>query len=163
MPRPRGTGLHAGRLAFAFVEVFVVDPVHAQRAFLHHAFDRRILARAVRAGPAAQLAADALVLVDQHDAVLGALVAGAGGADRHAGRGLAVQARAREVQGLRGLRGRGVRFQLVAVHAIEPHARRVLTVGLFVGQRPGDAAGVPFLAAGRAGVAAHAGVEVDHQ
>src|SRR3546814_1615707 len=71
--------------------------------------DRRVFARAVRAGPRAQLAADALVLVDQHDAVLGALVAGAGGAHGHAGRRFAVQARAREVQGHRRLRRDGAR------------------------------------------------------
>src|SRR3546814_11281851 len=80
VPGAGRAGLHAGRPALALVQVLVVDPVHAKRAFLHHALDRRVFARAVRAGPRAQLAADALVLVDQHDAVLGALVAGAGGA-----------------------------------------------------------------------------------
>ena len=128
----------------------------------------RVLARAVRARPRAQLAADALVLVDQHDAVLGALVAGAGRAHRHAGRRLAVQARAREVQRHRRLRGqlrqagagtaRRRRFAVVnvqcvvlagivgrrgevrggdfvAVHAVEPHAARILAVRLLVGQR----------------------------
>src|SRR5262245_376600 len=34
---------------------------------------------------------------------------------------------------------------------------------VLVGQRRGIATGVPFLATGRAGVAADAGVEVDHQ
>src|SRR5690606_11692353 len=133
------------------------------RAYVHLAMDIAVLSSAVRAGPRTQLAADALVLVDQHDAVLGALVAGAGRAHGDAGGGLAMQAAAREMQGLRGLvRGR-VRLQLVAVHAVEPHALRLLAVRTFVGQRPGDAAGVPFLAAGRAGMAADAGVEVDHQ
>src|SRR5690606_38080551 len=163
MARAGRAGLHAGRLAVGLVEVLVVDAVHAQRAFLHHAFDFAVFARAVRAGPGTQLAADALVLVHPHDAVPGALVAGAGRAHGHAGRGFAVQAGAREVQGLRRLRGRGIGFELVAVHAVEPHALRILAVGPLVGQRPGDAAGVPFLAAGRAGVAADAGIEVDHQ
>src|SRR5690606_444161 len=167
MARAGRAGLHAGGNALGFVEVLVVYPVHAQRALLHHALDRRILARAVRAGPRTELAADALVLVDQHDAVLGALVAGAGGADGDASGGLAVQAAAREVEGDRRLRWRRVVAggfrQFVAVHAVEPHAGRILAVGLFVGERPGDAAGVPFLAAGRAGMAADAGVEVDHQ
>src|SRR3546814_1726062 len=62
----------------------------------------------------------------------------------------------------RGGARRGFR-QLVAVHAVEPYPRRILAVRLLVGQRPGDAAGVPFLAAGRAGVAADTGVQVDHQ
>src|SRR5690606_24274418 len=151
--------------ALGRVEVFVVDAVHAQRALLHHALDRRVLARAVGAGPRAQLAADALVLVHQHDAVLGTLVAGAGGAHGDAGRGLAVQARTREVQGHRRLRaGRRPRGRdLVAVHAVEPHAGRFAAVGLLVRQRAGDAAAVPFLAAGGAGVAADAGVQVDYQ
>src|SRR5690606_29178358 len=73
--RAAGAGLHAGRLALGFVEVLVVDAVHAQGALLHPPLDFAVLARSVGAGPAAQLAADALVLVDQHDAVLGALVA----------------------------------------------------------------------------------------
>ena len=75
----------------------VVDAVHAQGALLHHAARVAVLARAVGAGPGTQLAADALVLVDQHDAVLGALVAGAGRAHGDAVRRLAVQAGAREV------------------------------------------------------------------
>src|SRR3546814_14759093 len=53
--------------------------------------------------------------------------------------------------------------ELFAVLAVEPYPRLILAVRLLVGQRPGDAAGVPFLAAGRAGVAADAGVQVDHQ
>src|SRR5690606_23405042 len=61
--RAAGTGLHAGRLALRLVEVLVVDAIHAQGALLHHPFDFAVLARAVGAGPAAQLAADALVLV----------------------------------------------------------------------------------------------------
>ena len=52
----------------------VVDAVDAQRALLHHLFLLVHFARAVGAGPGAVLAADALVVVDQHDAVLGALV-----------------------------------------------------------------------------------------
>src|SRR5690606_21922506 len=127
-------------------QVVVVDAVHAQRAFLHHAFDFGVLARAVGAGPRTQLAADALVLVDQHDAVLGALVAGAGRAHRHAGRGFAVQAGTREMQRHRRLRvlpghrggrsRRTLRGDFIAVHAVEPHAGRRLAVRLFVGQRP---------------------------
>src|SRR5690606_39182547 len=67
MPRPGRAGLHAGRLAVGFVQLVVVDAVHAQRAFLHHALDLAVFAGAVRAGPRTQLAADAFVLVDQHD------------------------------------------------------------------------------------------------
>ena len=131
--RARRAHLHAGGLAFGLGEVLVVDAVDAQRALLHHAFDLAVLARAVRAGPRTQLAADALVLVDQHDAVVRALVARAGRAHGDARRRFAMQARAREVQRHRRLRGRFVRrghlFELVAVHAVEPHARRILAVG----------------------------------
>src|SRR5690606_633653 len=156
-----GAGLHAGRLPLRFRDVLVVDAVHAQRALLHHALDRVVLAGAVGAGPTAQLAADALVLVHQHDAVLGALVAGAGRADRDAGRLFAMQAAAREVQGHRRLRLAGHDF--IGMHAVEPDAGRPLAVRLLVAERAGDAAGVPFLAGHRAGVAADAGVQVDHQ
>src|SRR5690606_30396178 len=127
----RRADLHAGRFALGLWQVLVVDAVDAERAFLHHALDLAVLARAVGAGPRAQLAADAFVLVDQHDAVLGALVAGAGRAHGDAGRRLAVQARAREVQRDRGLGGpcpggspacgnRGLGFDLVRMHAVEP-------------------------------------------
>src|SRR5690606_19940972 len=97
--RPRGAGLHAGGHALGGVEVLVVDAVDAQRALLHDPVHGAVFARAVGAGPAAELAPDALVLVHQHDAVPGALVAGARGADGHARGRLAVQAAAREVQG----------------------------------------------------------------
>ena len=161
MPRPRRTGLHAGRLARDLRNVLVVDAVDAERAFLHHAFDFRILARTVGAGPAAELAADALVLVHEHDAVFGALVAGAGRADGHAGRCLAMQAGAREMQGHRRLVVQ--RIERVAVHAIEPDAHRLGAVGVLVGQRSGDAAGIPFLAGHRAGMAADADIEIDDE
>ena len=53
----------ASRLAVLFREVLVVDPVHAQGAFLHDASCRIEFARAVRASPRAQSATDAVILV----------------------------------------------------------------------------------------------------
>ena len=86
-------GQHAGRACGrARGSACVVDAIDAQRALGHHLALLVDLAHAVGAGPRAVLAADALVVVDQHDAVLGALVARAGRAHRHAGRVLAVQA-----------------------------------------------------------------------
>ena len=76
---------HARRNAVLLGQIGVVDPVDAQRALLHHALIGIQLARAVRAGPGAQAAADAELLVDQHDAVLGALVRRAGRAHGDAG------------------------------------------------------------------------------
>jgi hypothetical protein len=152
-------GGDAGRLALLDGQVLVVDAVDAKRAFLHHAADDVELARAIGAGPGAQPAADAQILVDQHDAVLGALVGGAGGAHGDAVGLGAVQARAREVD---GARSRAV-VDLVAVDAVEPGARRVHAIGVDVGQRRGVAAGVPLLAAHHAGLAADAGVEVDDE
>jgi hypothetical protein len=78
-------GEHAGRLALALRQGLVGDAVDAQGALLHHLLLLVELANAVGAGPGAVLAADALVVVDQHDAVVLALVRGAGRADRHAG------------------------------------------------------------------------------
>ncbi len=52
---------------------------------------------------------------------------------------------------------------LETVHAVEPHAGRVGTVGIKIGERRGDAAGIPFLAVDRAGVTADADVEVDDE
>ena len=90
-------GAHAGGDAVDLGNVWVVNAIDAEGAFLHHARRPVHLAGAVGAGPGAEAAADAVVLVDQHDAVLGALVAGAGGADGDA-RGVgAVQAGLREV------------------------------------------------------------------
>src|SRR5690606_38535056 len=65
------------------------------------------LAGAVRTRPGTQLAADALVLVDEHDAVLGALVACPGRTHRHASRRLAMQAGAGEVDSA-GIRNWGI-------------------------------------------------------
>ncbi len=51
----------------------------------------------------------------------------------------------------------------IAVHAIEPHAIRLGAVRIVVGQRTEIAAVVPLLAGDRAGVTAHADVEVDDE
>ena len=91
--------------------------------------------------PRAVLAADALVVVDQHDAVLRALVARARRAHRHARRILAVQAGLREVHGLR------VRelADLERLHAVEEGAGRILVVGPLVRERrrPGPTCSTP--------------------
>src|SRR5690606_20371239 len=150
-----GAGTHAGRNAVLRLQRFVIDAVDAQRAFLHDAVGVVVLARAIGAGPGAELAADACVRVDQHDAVLGPLVGGAGRADGHAGGRLAVQAGAREVH----RPARRPLAHLVAMDAVEPRPVRVGAVGVLVGQRRRVAARIPFLAARRAGLAADAGVE----
>ena len=157
--RARGAGADAGGNAILRREGLVVDAVDAQRAFLHHAIVVVVLARTVGTRPRAQLAADAGVGIDQHDAVLGALVGGAGRADGDAGRRLAMQARAREMHGL----ARRTVADLVAVHAIEPGAVRIGAIGVLIRERRGVAPVVPFLAARRAGLAPDAGVEIDHQ
>ncbi len=159
MARARRARADAGGNAILRRKGLVVDAVDAQRAFLHHAIVVVVLARAIGTGPGAQLAADAGVGIDQHDAVLGALVGGAGRADGDAGGRLAVQARAREMHGL----ARRAVAHLEAMHAIEPGAVRIGAVGVLIRQRRGIAAVVPFLAARRAGLAADAGVEIDHQ
>ena len=107
----------------------VVDAVDAQRAFAHDVLDRVELAGAVGAGPGAQAAADAQLGVDQHDAVLDALVGGAGRADRDAGGLGAVQAGAGEVDGAAA----ALLARLEAVDAVEPGAFRLGAVGLEVG------------------------------
>src|SRR3546814_5224103 len=112
-------GRHAGRHAAAGVQVLVVDLVDAERALLHDADVGIVFARAVGAGPGAQLAADAGVGVDQHDAVLGALVGGPGRADGDAGRVVAVQAGLGEVHRAAVA---VVGHHLEAVDAVEPDA-----------------------------------------
>ncbi len=156
--RARAWWLLAG-LALGLGELPVVDAVDAQRALLHHLLLLVELARAVRAGPRAVLAADALVVIDEHDAVLGALVARAGGTHRHARRVLAVQA------GLRKVHRLGVRIfaDLEGLHAIEERPRRIRSVRALIGHRAGGAGGVPLLAARDAGVAADANVQVYDQ
>src|SRR6185437_9363794 len=49
------------------------------------------------------------------------------------------------------------------VDPVEPHAVRFGAVGIVIGQRTEVAAVIPFLARDRAGVAADADVEIDHQ
>jgi hypothetical protein len=159
-----GTGVHAGGLAVSRGDVLVVNPVDAERALLHHAADRVELAGAVGASPGAQPAADAAFLLDQDDAVLLALVGRAGRADGDACRVLAMQAGLGEVNGaaapgLLALLG----AHLVAVHPVQPGAGLSAAVGVEVAERRRIAAGVPFLAADHAGMAADADVQVDHQ
>jgi hypothetical protein len=52
---------------------------------------------------------------------------------------------------------------LIAMHAVEPHARRVSAIGILVIEGRGIALRVPFLARGHASLAADAGVEVDDE
>ena len=159
MARAGRAGQDAGGLALGLGQVLIVDPVDAERAFLHRVLDRVQLARTVGAGPGAQAAADAEIGVHQHDAVLGALVGGAGRADGDAGGLGAVQAGAGEVDRAAA----AVALGLEAVDAVEPGAVGGGAVGVRVGERAGVAAGVPGLAGRDAGVAADAGVEVDDQ
>src|SRR5690348_8173130 len=70
-PRARRARHDARGLALRLGQARVVDAVDAQRALLHHLLGAVELARAVRAGPGAVAAADALVVVDEHDAALG--------------------------------------------------------------------------------------------
>ena len=106
------------------------------------------LARAVRARPCAQVAAHALVLVDEHDAV-GALVRCAGRADADAVGIGAMHARQRKIDRLR----RRIVADLVVAHAVEPHARRLGAKRLVVGERTAHLRrSVPLLARDRTGV-----------
>src|SRR5690606_41439197 len=91
--------------------------VRAAGALRHHTALLVELRRAIRAGPLAVTAADALVLVDQHETV-GALVDGRGRADFHAGRLVARHARHRHE-----VREEVVRHVGVAV--LDPLAARV--------------------------------------
>ena len=149
------------------VQRLVVDAVDAQRAFLHDAGGEIHLARTIGAGPGTQAAADAHILVHQHDAVVGALVGGAGGADGDTGRLLAMQAGFREMHDARLARLAddlpALRYHLEGMHAVEPSAGNIRAIGVLVGKGGAVAAGVPFLAVDHAGMATDAGVEVDDE
>src|SRR6266702_4267821 len=115
---------NAGRLPILRVKVLIVDPVDAQSALLHHSFVGVELAGAVGAGPGAEFTADADRFVDQHDAVLGALVRGAGRAHGDAGRFLAMQTGFGEMNRPRPL---AVPF-LEGVDAVEPDAPGTIAI-----------------------------------
>ena len=161
MARAGGTGAYARRLALGLGQRLVVNPVDAQGAFFHHPGGMIIFARAIGTRPTAQLAADAFVFVDQHDAVRGAFVRGPGGTHGDARRVGAMQARAGKIDraGALGLRP----LDLVAVHPVEPDAVGLAPLGVEIAQRADHAAAVPFLTRHRAGMTADAGIEVDHQ
>src|SRR6185437_8119857 len=118
-----------------------------------------IFACAIGARPGAQLAADAEIFVDQHDAVLGALEAGAGRAHGDTGRVVAMETGFGEIDGapLRAM------ADLEGVDAVEPDAVRLGIVRGQVGERPGAAASVPLLAGDGAGMAADADIEIDDE
>ena len=153
------TGKHTYRLALVFGQAFIVEPIDAQGTFFHHLLLFVDFARAVGAGPGAILATDALVVVDQHDAILGPLVTRARGAHRNTGRIFAMQAGFREMHRLR------VRefTHFEGLHAIEKSSGGVGAVRVAVHHRTGLARGIPLLAAGHAGVTADTGVEIYDQ
>ena len=88
---------HTRRFATIFPQGRVVNPVDAQGAFLHHLLLFVDFTRTVRARPRTILTADALVVIDQHNAVFLALVAGSCRANRHARRVFAMQTAFREM------------------------------------------------------------------
>src|ERR1700732_3588862 len=149
----------AGRQLVFLRQVVVVDPVDAQRAFLHDPAIRVEFPCAIRTGPGAQLAADADRFVDQHDPVFGALVGGPRRAHGNASRLLAMQARFGEIDGPRTL---SVAF-LEGVDAVQPNPPSARAIRVEIGQRADIAAGIPLLAGSGTGLAAHTDVEVDDQ
>src|SRR6516165_2211698 len=150
---------HASRQPVLFREGFVVDPVDAQRAFLHYAGVFVKFARTIGASPRAQLAADADLFIDQNDPVLGALIGGTGRAHGHAGRLLAMQAGFREINGARALPV----TLLERMDAVVPDAPGTGTVGVEIRQRPRVTAGIPLLAGGSTSMAADTDIEVDDE
>jgi hypothetical protein len=114
------TGQHTGRLAIALGELGIGDAVDAERAFLHDPLLGIELARPVGTGPGAVFAADALVIVDQHHAVVRALVGGAGRTHGHTGGLFAVQTALGEVHRL----GMGEVADLEGLDPIEKGAGR---------------------------------------
>ena len=52
---------------------------------------------------------------------------------------------------------------LEGVNAVEPHPPGAVAIGVEIGERRHMAAGIPFLAGGRAGVAADAEIEIDDE
>src|ERR1700687_3794429 len=158
-PGMRGTGEHARRLALLGRQQHVVDAIDAKRALLHRTRRGVELARTVGTRPRAKIAPHALVLIDEHDAVV-TLVRCTGRADGHTVRVGAVHAGHREIDGL----ACRVFAKLVMPHAIEPDTGRLSAEGLVIGKRPAYwRRSVPFLARGRAGVTAHTGVEIDDE
>ena len=161
MARARRAGLHAGGDAVFGLQVVVVNAVDAERAFLHHAVAVVIFARAIGAGPGTEFAADAGFGIDQHDAVFGALVGCAGGADGDAGRRFAMEAGARKMHDAGIVPALFLHF--IAMDAVQPHAGGIGAIRIAVVKRRGIALRVPFLAGGGTGLAADAGVEVDDE
>ena len=149
---------HTGRFALGFRQGFVINPIHTQGAFLHHLLLLIQFACTVRAGPGAVLAADALVVINQHNAILLALVTGASGADRDTRCVFTVQTTLGEVQGL----GVGELTDLKGLHPVEEGAGRILGKRIVIKQRAGGSGGIPLFTAGHTRVAADADVKVNH-
>ena len=74
---------HAGGDPILRLQIFVVNPINAQGAFLNHTVVIVIFARAIRARPGTEFAADAGIRIDQDNAVFFALVGGTGRANRN--------------------------------------------------------------------------------
>ena len=84
MPCSCGAGPNTGRDAIFFGEIVVVNSINAERAFLHHPRRCIHLARAIGARPSTYSAADAIILIDKDNAILGPLETRPRRADRYA-------------------------------------------------------------------------------
>ncbi len=122
---------NTGRDAVFFIQVFIVDAINTQSAFLHNAFEDVIFPRAIGASPGTEFASNTFVFIHQNDAVGCAFVGRASRANGDAGGILAVEARAREVEAPAAAFGRG---HFVAVHPVEPNAVGFCAVGVGVGE-----------------------------
>ena len=160
MARAGRAGAHAGGHAVFFGQVFVVNPINAQRTFLHHTRVLIQLARAVGTGPCAQATADAFVLIHQHNPIFFAFVTGPGWADGYARCVFAMQAGFREMHGLcRAFLWR----DLIAEHAVQERPGGIRAVRVHIRQWRAIILCVPPLTGGHAAMAADTGIKVDHQ
>ena len=130
----------------------IVNTINTEGAFRHDLPRFIELSSAVGAGPGTVFAADALVIVDQHDSILFAFITGARWADRHTRGVLAVQAGFRKVNGL----GIGEGARLIGLNTIKKCSSGISPVWILIGKRTGCPGGIPLFAGSNTGVASNA-------
>ena len=148
---------HAGRLSLGLWKGFIIDAVNAQRAFGHHLTVLIKLPDAVRTGPGAVLAANALVIVNQHNAIFLTLVRRSGRTHRDTGWILAMQTGLWKMYGLSA----GINTGFISLYTVEEGPRWIGIIGVLIDQRTGSTGGIPLLAGSHAGMTANADIEID--
>ena len=160
MARAGRASPHTSRFTVFLGQVFIVNPVDAQRAFFHHAGYGVQFPSAIRTSPGTQPATDAIGLVDQNNPVLDPLETRARWTNRDTRRVFAMQTGFRKMHSL-CRRVFGLNFE--RMHPVQKRPRRCGPVSINIRQWRAVMSVIPAFAGNHTGLTPDTSVQINHQ